>query len=223
MFRDGVDMTYKEFFAKLRATDILPTTSQPTAGEFLATYEEALRTYEHVFSLHISGGMSGTVRAAEQAAEQFDNVYVYDIDDLNNVIETNLEERQREAELAEEIVVAEVAGFRRWLDSQQVTPTIVSLRRKCDEVRQAEVAQALSALGTADPKTRKVVESLASSILNKVLHSPIASLKRETDGRSPMEMVTAVREIFDLPEEEAERAPEAAERSPEQGGNVGGQ
>jgi len=116
-----------------------------------------------------------------------------------------------------------VAGFRRWLDSQQVTPTIVSLRRKFDEVRQAEVAKALSALGTADPKTRKVVESLASSILNKVLHSPIASLKREIDGRSPMEMVTAVREIFDLPEEEAGGEPEAAERPPEQGGNVGNQ
>jgi DegV family protein with EDD domain len=79
MFRDGVDMTYKEFFARLEASDILPTTSQPTAGEFVAAYEEALQKYEHVFSLHISGEMSGTVRAAEQAAEQFDNVYVYDL------------------------------------------------------------------------------------------------------------------------------------------------
>src|SRR5659263_664981 len=86
-------------------------------------------------------------RDIDPDANEIDNVYVYDIDDLNNVIETNLEERQREAELAEEIVVAEVAGFRRWLDSQQVTPTIVSLRRKFDEVRQAEVAKALSALG----------------------------------------------------------------------------
>jgi DegV family protein with EDD domain len=79
MFRDGVDMTYKEFFAKLKSTDTLPTTSQPTAGEFAATYREALEKYEHVFSLHISGEMSGTVRAAEQAAEEFDNVYVYDL------------------------------------------------------------------------------------------------------------------------------------------------
>jgi glutamyl-tRNA reductase len=90
-------------------------------------------------------------------------------------------------------------------------------------VRQAEVAKALSALGTADPKTRKVVESLASSILNKVLHAPIASLKREADGRRPMEMVTVVREIFDLPEEEAEGARGGAERATEQGGTIGGQ
>lgn len=78
-FRDGVDMTYKEFFAKLEASSLLPTTSQPTAAEFSAVYEEARAQYEHVFSLHISGEMSGTVRAAEQAAEQFDNVYVYDM------------------------------------------------------------------------------------------------------------------------------------------------
>jgi len=68
-----------------------------------------------------------------------------------------------------------------------------------------------------------VVESLAASILNKVLHSPISSLKREVDGRSPMEMVTAVREIFNLPEEEEEGAPDAAERAPKEGGTVGGQ
>ncbi|HET6476463.1 MAG TPA: DegV family protein [Thermoleophilia bacterium] len=79
MFRDGVDMTYKEFFAKLESSDILPTTSQPTAGEFAAAYEAAKQKYEHVFSLHLSGEMSGTVRAAEQAAEQFDNVHVYDM------------------------------------------------------------------------------------------------------------------------------------------------
>ena len=78
-FRDGVDMTYREFFAKLESSAVLPTTSQPTVGEFVAAYEAARRTYEHVFSLHISGEMSGTVRAAEQAAQQFDGVYVYDL------------------------------------------------------------------------------------------------------------------------------------------------
>jgi DegV family protein with EDD domain len=79
MFRDGVDMTYKEFFAKLKQTDILPTTSQPTVGEFVAVYEEARAKYDHVFSLHISGEMSGTVRAAETAAQQVGNVHVYDL------------------------------------------------------------------------------------------------------------------------------------------------
>jgi DegV family protein with EDD domain len=77
-YRDGVDMTYEEFFAKLEATDVLPTTSQPTAGEFLAVYEKARETYDHIFSLHLSGEMSGTVRSAEQAAAQIDGIEVFD-------------------------------------------------------------------------------------------------------------------------------------------------
>jgi len=91
MFRDGVDMTYTEFFAKLEQSDVLPTTSQPTAGEFLAVYEEARKQYEHVFSLHISGEMSGTVRAAEQAAEQIDNVYVYDLRTVTSALSLGAE------------------------------------------------------------------------------------------------------------------------------------
>ncbi|MFA4964011.1 MAG: DegV family protein [Thermoleophilia bacterium] len=78
-FRDGVDMTSQEFFVRLQSAAVLPTTSQPTAGEFLAVYEEARRSYENVFSLHISGEMSGTVRSAEQAAAQIDGVEVYDL------------------------------------------------------------------------------------------------------------------------------------------------
>ncbi len=78
-FRDGVDMAYQEFFAKLETSEVLPTTSQPTAGEFLAVYKEVRQTYDHVFSLHLSGEMSGTVRSAEQAAAQIDGVEVYDM------------------------------------------------------------------------------------------------------------------------------------------------
>ena len=78
-YRDGVDMTREEFFAKLEASEVLPTTSQPTAAEFLAAYQEARQTYDHVFSLHISGEMSGTVRSAEQAAVEIDGVEVHDL------------------------------------------------------------------------------------------------------------------------------------------------
>lgn len=78
-FRDGVDMTYREFFAKLEASPVLPTTSQPTTAEFLATYEELRQRYEHVFSLHLSGDMSGTVRAAQEAASRVDGVDAFDL------------------------------------------------------------------------------------------------------------------------------------------------
>ena len=143
------------------------------------------------------------------------NAYVYDIDDLNNVIETNLEERQREALKAEEIVAEEVHSFRRWLDAQQATPTIINLRRKYEEVKNAEVAKAMSMLGTEDPKMRKVVESLASSLLNKILHAPISSLKKDANGKNQMDLVTVVREIFDLTEASEPAGTGDADRSGE--------
>ena len=123
-------------------------------------------------------------RDIDPKVNDVDNVYLYDIDDLNGVVATNLEERQIEAEQAEAIVVEEMAGFQRWLDSLEVTPTIVSIRRRPRDPP-GGAGQGAPALGTSDPKKRKVVEALTSSIVNKMLHSPIASLKRETDGRSP--------------------------------------
>jgi DegV family protein with EDD domain len=131
MFRDGVDMTYKEFFARLEASDVLPTTSQPTAGEFVAAYEEALQKYEHVFSLHLSGEMSGTVRAAEQAAEQFDNVYVYDMRTVTSALTLGAERLR--ARLAAGVSLADAKAYvEKFRDNSQLlvhAATLEYLRR----------------------------------------------------------------------------------------------
>ncbi|TMK32325.1 MAG: DegV family EDD domain-containing protein, partial [Actinobacteria bacterium] len=68
-FRDYVELSPAEFYARLRTSDELPTTSQPTPGDFLATYEE-LSVYDRVYSLHISGDLSGTYASATTAAEE---------------------------------------------------------------------------------------------------------------------------------------------------------
>jgi DegV family protein with EDD domain len=131
MFRDGVDMTYKEFFAKLERSDVLPTTSQPTAGEFVAVYEEARKKYEHVFSLHISGEMSGTVRAAEQAAEQVDNVHVYDLRTVTSALSLGAERLR--ARLGQGCTLEEAhANVRHFRDHSQLlvhAATLEYLRR----------------------------------------------------------------------------------------------
>src|ERR687886_3005273 len=68
-YRDYVELSPQEFYARLRDAPELPTTSQPTPGDFLAVYEE-LAPYDRVYSLHISGGLSGTYASATTAAEQ---------------------------------------------------------------------------------------------------------------------------------------------------------
>ena len=67
-YRDGVDLSPDEFFAKLVAAPMLPTTSQPTVGEFTAVYARLSREYEHVFAFHLSHRMSGTYQASVTAA-----------------------------------------------------------------------------------------------------------------------------------------------------------
>jgi DegV family protein with EDD domain len=77
-YRDAIDLTKDEFFAKLATSAVLPTTAQPTPAEFADCYREATEKYEHVFSLHISQKLSGTFRAAEVAAAGFPSVEAYD-------------------------------------------------------------------------------------------------------------------------------------------------
>ena len=194
----GTPIRFDEIPVHLKRADIvLSSTGAPHFILRRQDVEEVIRIRKNRPMFFIDMAVP---RDIDPDANQVDNVYVYDIDDLNNVIETNLEERQREALKAEEIVAEEVHSFRRWLDAQQATPTIINLRRKYEEVKNAEVAKAMSMLGTEDPKMRKVVESLASSLLNKILHAPISSLKRDANGKNPMDLVTVVREIFDLTE-----------------------
>jgi DegV family protein with EDD domain len=86
-YRDYVDLTPDEFYARLRTADALPTTSQPTPGDFLTTYEE-LSAYERVYSLHLSSALSGTYQSARTAAAELgdDKVRVVDSESASAAI-----------------------------------------------------------------------------------------------------------------------------------------
>jgi DegV family protein with EDD domain len=77
-YRDGVDLSPTEFFAKLAASPMLPTTSQPTVGEFTTVYAKLIREYEHIFAFHLSSRMSGTFQASLTAAQPYSGIEVYD-------------------------------------------------------------------------------------------------------------------------------------------------
>lgn len=215
---DGTPVRFEELRAHLEHADIvLSSTGSPGFILLRADVEEVIRRRKNRPMFFIDMAVP---RDIDPDANHVENVYVYDIDNLNNVIEANIGEREREREKAEEIVGVETECFRRWLDSQQVTPTIVSLRRKFDEIRNAEIGKALSSLGPVDARTRKVMESLASAILNKVLHSPISTLKRDGGGHSPVERIAVVRELFELPDGE-EKIGEVSVEDKEEGEDVG--
>ncbi|MCC6849518.1 MAG: glutamyl-tRNA reductase [Deltaproteobacteria bacterium] len=136
-------------------------------------------------------------RNFDPAINDLDNVYVYDMDDLARTSADHTGEREREALRAEAIVEDEVERFVRWLAGLDVVPTIVALREKLETIRRAELEKALTALQDAAPRHRALLDALTSSIVNKILHTPLASLKREGAPDDP-DLAASVRRLFDL-------------------------
>ncbi len=137
-------------------------------------------------------------RDVEPAAGKLDNVFLYDIDDLERVVADNRAERQKEAAAGEKIAEAEAGQFFAWLRSQGVVPTIKDLRERFREVAQAEAQRTLAALGTKlDAKGEEQIRYMADAIVNKLLHTPSMAL-REGEGEDLERLVVATRKLFAL-------------------------
>jgi glutamyl-tRNA reductase len=137
-------------------------------------------------------------RDIDPKVNDLDNAYLYDIDDLEAVVEANVKERGKEAEKAERIVDQELAQFNGWLDSLQVVPTIVALREKIESIKEAELAKALSRLTHLPARDQETVKALASGMMNKILHEPMTVLKKESKGGNPVAYTEAIRNLFGL-------------------------
>lgn len=138
-------------------------------------------------------------RDIEPECARLEGVYLYDIDDLQSVVEANLQERAREAQKVERLVEEEVGRFRSWLRTQEVVPTIRLLREKVDGIRRQEVEKALARLPDLTPHQRAVVEAMSQAIINKVLNDPTQRLKGLAGAGEAGQYVDAVAELFDLP------------------------
>ena len=137
-------------------------------------------------------------RDIDPAAGNIDNVYLYNIDNLQEIVDENLNNRRREAEKAEAIIEEEALKYREWFGTLKVVPTIVSLREKVEGIITGELGRSLSWMQNLSPEQRKNVEILASSILNKVLHDPIAALKEESQNGGALPYIAALRRLFRL-------------------------
>jgi glutamyl-tRNA reductase len=136
-------------------------------------------------------------RDIDPAAGEIDNVYLYNIDHLQDVVDANREVRRAEATKAEVLVTEEVAAFETWFNALEVVPTIVGLREKVEGIMRGEMERA-SWLRTLTEEDRSRVEGLAQSIVNKILHDPMTGLKEESRERDALPFVAAVRRLFRL-------------------------
>ena len=131
------------------------------------------------------------------------DVYAYDVDDMEKVVESTHEARRDEALRAEAIVEAEVMAFAREREARAALPVLVQLRRRAEAIARAEAERTLSSVGAKlDDRGRRSVEAMAQAIVNKLLHPPTARLK-EAAASGDGSLAGAVAELFGIPAAEA--------------------
>ena len=139
-------------------------------------------------------------RDIEPKVGDIENVYLYNIDDLQKVADENIKDREKEAQKAESIVQDEVVKFVNWYHSLEVTPTIVALRKRFEEIRNKELEKTLSLHPNFSDKEKQSLGALTSAIINKILHDPLTLLK-QTDEEAMADLyLDALRNLFRLPE-----------------------
>jgi glutamyl-tRNA reductase len=141
-------------------------------------------------------------RDLDPAIGELEGCYLYDIDDLEQIVVETLSLRRREAERAEAIVAAEAEKFHEWHASLDVVPAIASLRARAEEIREAELQKAESLLGRLDEGQRRAVEAVTAQIVNKLLHLPTVRMKQAAAAADGVLYAEAVRHLFGLGEDE---------------------
>jgi glutamyl-tRNA reductase len=138
-------------------------------------------------------------RDIEAEVGELNDVYLYTIDDLKEVVQENMESRQMAAREAEKIIDTQVADFMRWVKSLDAVPTIRALRESADALREAEVERARRRLALGEDPA-KVIEQLARALTNKFTHAPTDVLRKaDHDGNGAL--LEAARRLFGLHEE----------------------
>ena len=192
----GTPVEYTRFTAMLPEVDILITSSG--APHYILRKEEmhrviTARRNRPMFLIDI-----GVPRNIEPAVNQIDNIFLYDIDDLQEVVNANLRERLKEAERAEALVVEEVDRTIARLKVAEVTPTIVGLQEQLEQIRSAEIDRARRKYGPFTPEQEQAMEALSRGIINKIAHGPISELRDHAGHPDGVHVVAAIRKAFHL-------------------------
>ena len=137
-------------------------------------------------------------RDIDPALNKLNNIFLYDIDDLQQVVEANLRQRRREALRAEEIVEREVDRLLGRLKRLEVAPTIAALQEHLHGLRQQELERAR--LRDLSPEQHTAVEEMTRRLVNKILHGPIAELKRLPQEPNGLKLTEFARRLFRLKE-----------------------
>lgn len=202
----GEAVRFDQLFEHLHKADIVLTSTG--APHFIVTPSDIKdvihrRRMKPMFFIDIA-----VPRDIDPAVNDLDSVYLYDMDDLQQVIAANMENRKQEAEKAEAIVEEEIKQFHKWVATLEVTPTIVALRSQFEDIRRQEIERTINAWKGAPEDAVRRMESLTAALMNKILHQPTVVLKEAGRQGNRTDMyLDALRALFgitlDLPDDDA--------------------
>ena len=153
-------------------------------------------------------------RDVDPAVNDLENVFLYDVDDLSQIVAESREGRAAEATRAEAIVSEEARGFEAWARERAMAPTISGLRTRTRAVLVAEVERSLAGrLKHLSPSDRDALGMMIEAATNKLLHAPVTRLKALSGDPRVGDYADALRELFDLPENEADPGDDAPRAS----------
>jgi len=192
----GTPVEYSRFTAMLPEVDILIASSG--APHYILHKEEmqrviSARRNKPMFLIDIA-----VPRNIDPAINNLDNVFLYDIDDLQEVVNSNLRERMKEADHAEQMVADEVERMMARLKIAEVTPTIVCLQEQLEQIRLGELEKIRRRMGPLTPQQEEALEALTRGIMNKVAHGPISELRSQAGKPEGVHVVAAIRKAFHL-------------------------
>jgi glutamyl-tRNA reductase len=192
----GTPVEYTRFTAMLPEVDILITSSG--APHYILHKDEmqrviAARRNKPMFLIDIA-----VPRNIEPEVNDLDNVFLYDIDDLQEVVNSNLRERAKEADHAEKMVAEEVERMMARLKVAEVTPTIVGLQEQLEQIRAGELEKVKRRMGPLTPQQEEALEALTRGIINKIAHGPISELRLQAGKPEGVHVIAAIRKAFHL-------------------------
>ncbi|MEO5568964.1 MAG: glutamyl-tRNA reductase [Gemmatimonadaceae bacterium] len=156
-------------------------------------------------------------RDVDVAVGDLENVFLYNIDDLQAVIASNIERRKSHLPSADQLISAETERYWEWLAGLEVVPVVTQFRSQMDQVREKELAEALKRLSHLSLADRQVIERLSHSMMNKFMHEPSVRLKSAAANGRGLGIVDAARYLFGLERgRKDETSGHAAESDPEE-------
>jgi len=198
---NGRAIRFEEFPAELVHTDIVICSTGATTFVLRKEHMQKVmkeRKQKPVFIIDIS-----VPRNVDPGINDMENVYLYDVDDLQGVVETNISEREKEASKAEAIVEDEIETFKKWLMTLDSVPTVVALRDRAEAIRKDELERFFNRFPSMGEKERKAVEGLAGSIINKLIHAPTVALKNDAEDKDVL--IALIKRLYDLNGEDDEK------------------